>query len=296
MSNYWRIFLILGLMTGGVGCSSSKTVQENRDQYTLEVTAGTDKVPEPSAGQPEGEGEKHPSIEMNGEPSSQPTPEVTGSSTPEMPVAPPVAQEEAPNSSVNSTSPEEVVHQINHTVRPGDTLMKIAFEVYGDLFRWKEIYEENKQKIKKPAELEVGLVLILKSPEKSAESSRQGHRYLIKAGDTLGTISQDVYGTPKKWKRIWKNNQTLIKNPNEIFAGFTLYYKMTEKDRQDYQRLKSQKQTVTEVKESEMGPPLPVPASQSEPPQVPVAAKAETTPSLTHSAKDSNSSNKVSSF
>ena len=26
------------------------------------------------------------------------------------------------------------------------------------------------------------------------------------------------------WKNIWNNNKPLIRDPNKIFAGFTLYY------------------------------------------------------------------------
>lgn len=48
---------------------------------------------------------------------------------------------------------------------------------------------------------------------------------MIRTGETLGTISNTVYQTPKKWKDIWENNKPLIKNPNVIYAGFTLYYK-----------------------------------------------------------------------
>jgi len=53
---------------------------------------------------------------------------------------------------------------------------------------------------------------------------RNGEKYLIKVGDTLGLISNEVYGTKAKWKKLWENNRQLIKNPNRIFAGFNLYY------------------------------------------------------------------------
>ena len=42
--------------------------------------------------------------------------------------------------------------------------------------------------------------------------------------NTLGTISNDVYGTTHKWKRLWENNRQLIKDPNRIYAGFYLFY------------------------------------------------------------------------
>ncbi|MCB1073754.1 MAG: hypothetical protein KDK96_11745 [Chlamydiia bacterium] len=46
----------------------------------------------------------------------------------------------------------------------------------------------------------------------------------MKKEDTLGTISDEVYHTPKRWNEIYQNNRPLIKDPNLIFAGFTLYY------------------------------------------------------------------------
>jgi LysM repeat protein len=51
-----------------------------------------------------------------------------------------------------------------------------------------------------------------------------GNPYLIKRGDSLSLISKDVYGTLFKWRKIWDNNKPLIKDPNKIFVGFTIYY------------------------------------------------------------------------
>jgi nucleoid-associated protein YgaU len=125
-----------------------------------------------------------------------------------------------------------------HTVQRGDTLMKIAFEVYGDLFKWKELYEANKDKIKNPNDLPVGIELSYEKPSETPQVSSEGEKYLIKQGDTLGTISENVYGTRKKWKKIWKNNRELIKDPNKIFAGFYLYYPMSAEDKEEFEKLK----------------------------------------------------------
>jgi nucleoid-associated protein YgaU len=51
-----------------------------------------------------------------------------------------------------------------------------------------------------------------------------GSPYLIRTGDTLGKISKNVYQTMTKWKMLWENNRPMIKDPNKIFAGFTIYY------------------------------------------------------------------------
>ena len=46
--------------------------------------------------------------------------------------------------------------QKTYTVQAGDTLGKIAQELYGDGGRWTEIYEANKDKIADPNAIEVG--------------------------------------------------------------------------------------------------------------------------------------------
>lgn len=112
---------------------------------------------------------------------------------------------------------------VHYQVKQGDTLMKIAFDNYGDLYRWKEIYEANKSKISDPSHVPPGTQLTLNGAG-MVQIQRSGEQYLIKHGDTLGTISKDVYGTNTKWKKLWENNRQLIKDPSKIYAGFYLYY------------------------------------------------------------------------
>jgi nucleoid-associated protein YgaU len=154
------------------------------------------------------------------------------------PVAEPVAQAEPAAAPVEEAVPAEpsvvaraapekesapAVDGKPYRVRRGDTLMKIAFEHYGDLYRWKEIYETNRKSIKDPNHVPPGTKIVL-SDAGMVTVERNGERYLIKRGDTLGTISGDVYGTRAKWKKLWENNRQLIKDPNKIYAGFSLYY------------------------------------------------------------------------
>jgi nucleoid-associated protein YgaU len=124
----------------------------------------------------------------------------------------------------------------SYTVRPGDTLMKIAFENYGDLYKWKDIYQENHDAIKNPNDVPPGTVLKLDKPSVPVAIERNGDQYMIKAGDTLGTIANDVYGTKSKWKKIWNNNKQLIKDPNKIYAGFYLFYTLTPEERDNLEK------------------------------------------------------------
>ncbi len=108
-----------------------------------------------------------------------------------------------------------------YTVEKNDTLMYIAFKIYGDYGKWKELAEMNPGK---NGNLKVGEVLKFTPPAEKFVWNPKGNPYLIKTGDTLGIISKDVYGVVKRWREIYDNNRPMIKDPNLIFAGFTLYY------------------------------------------------------------------------
>lgn len=112
----------------------------------------------------------------------------------------------------------------NYTVQRGETLMQISFKLYGDISKWKEIKNMNSDKLTNNASLMANTQLKYRAPASPFVWNPSGTPYVIKSGDTLGTISSSVYSTPTKWKEIWNNNKPLIKNPNVIYAGFTLYY------------------------------------------------------------------------
>ena len=130
----------------------------------------------------------------------------------------PIAQaEETPMEEVATAAP--VVGELqDYLVQKGDTLMYIAFKKLGDYRKWREL-----------SKLNGGIVSVTPGTTIKYEASAfawapKGNPYLIKRGDTLGTISNDKYGTSKRWKDLWNNNKPMIKDPNLIFAGFTLYY------------------------------------------------------------------------
>lgn len=113
-----------------------------------------------------------------------------------------------------------------YTVQKNETLMLIAFKIYGDYSKWKELAQLNSGvNIYK---LKEGQTIQYYAPVNEFVWSPVGNPYLIKSGDTLGTISNDTYGTNKYWKDIWSNNKPLIKDPNKIFVGFTIYTPVLE--------------------------------------------------------------------
>ena len=137
------------------------------------------------------------------------------------------AADSAQSASVNSVEVPSVAlgktHTIQYIVKEGDTLMKIAFQVFGDLNRWKEIYELNQNKIQNPNVLVRGTIFTIQVFNEK-KIAKNGNPYLIQRGDTLGRISTWVYGTVARWKSLWHQNAELIHDPNRIYAGFNLYY------------------------------------------------------------------------
>jgi len=94
---------------------------------------------------------------------------------------------------------------------------------------WRKIRDLNPSIVSNEM-LEVGMNLKYDKPASPFEWNPQGLPYLIRRGDTLVSISADKYGTTSKWRDIYNNNRPLIKDPNLIFAGFTLYYIADERN------------------------------------------------------------------
>lgn len=197
-------------------CSSSKTTEsgEQADPVAADMPAdaGTDVVPQAKA-----ENAADPSIEP-----SVALPPEPDTGLVQTPVAAPPADQQTADATPPSPAGSGQFESV--TVQSGDTLMRIAFETYGDLYRWKSILDANKDRITDPSRIPAGTVLKVERPATHVAIERNGEKYLIKNGDTLGTISNDVYGTRSKWKTLWENNKQMIHDPNRIFAGFYLYY------------------------------------------------------------------------
>ena len=66
--------------------------------------------------------------------------------------------------------------------------------------------------------------LLYYEPKRSFSYLPDGNPFLIKRGHSLSKISDIVYENWERWPEIRNNNSDLIKNPNKIYAGFTLYY------------------------------------------------------------------------
>jgi nucleoid-associated protein YgaU len=189
------------------------------------TTTAKDETPPPPIEAADVDVESKPAVSENPALAQEPAPKALEASTspPPAPKEEPVLSSTSALSGDDSGGTQVSGEVVRYRVKAGDTLMKIAFENYGDLYRWKDILDGNQKALKDPNEISPGTVLML-SGAGGVTIERNGEKYLIKTGDTLGLISNEVYGTQAKWKKLWENNRQMIKNPNRIYAGFNLYY------------------------------------------------------------------------
>jgi nucleoid-associated protein YgaU len=205
----WLVIMCLGL----VGCSGSKTAKPvSQETPQIELSDADEFIENPSE-QPAANEEinaEEPVVAEASDISEMDTP-VTEMNTPVID---------------NTTGGSEQTYK----VQKNETLMMIAFKLYGDYGKWKSLANYNRETLKGSTVVTNGMTLKYMAPAEEFVWNPQGLPYLIRTGDTLGTVSKTVYETPKKWKLIWDNNRPLIKDANKIFAGFTLYYLESGRD------------------------------------------------------------------
>lgn len=57
------------------------------------------------------------------------------------------------------------------------------------------------------------------APEEKSRTEERQKSYVVQKGDTLQKISDKMYGTTKKWKKIFEANKNVLKNPDKIKPG-----------------------------------------------------------------------------
>jgi nucleoid-associated protein YgaU len=236
----WFLILVASLAFALAGCSKAvdgSDTGEGGDPTadTADIQGGDNPEAQPAAdGQQPADQASAEAPPADGSVPADAPPPVDASS-------PPPADSAAPPSDVASSTPAAAGtgEMVDYTIQRGDTLMKIAFNLYGDINKWNDIYSWNKDKLSNPNVLSSGTTLKYDKPASEPVIEKNGEPYLIKTGDTLGSIADDVYAKRNKWKKIYENNRTLIKDPNKIYAGFYLYYQITEQEKQEAQQIKA---------------------------------------------------------
>jgi len=127
---------------------------------------------------------------------------------------------------VTTIPPMPVAGQdLHYTVQYGETLAGIAFNFYGSMQSdvIDRIFAANATLLREYG-LQAGMVITLpaqglRQPVVQAQLSNAAGVYLVRAGDTLGSIAMHFFGSSAYWGRIWEANQPRIGSNNMIFEG-----------------------------------------------------------------------------
>lgn len=109
--------------------------------------------------------------------------------------------------------------QVVHVVQRGEWLWTLADRYLGDGSQWREIADANPGI--SPDHLAVGQKLIIPVVADSGRSSdtRNSDTITVERGDSLSSISDDLYDTENHWRDLYRENKEQISDPDLIDVG-----------------------------------------------------------------------------
>jgi nucleoid-associated protein YgaU len=131
-----------------------------------------------------------------------------------------------------------------YTIKPGETLAKIAREKLGDEKLWRQLHEINRDRIPNPNVVPSGvtirlpkkedLIVAAGAPAASPPGGAAGTAgaggasavryttYTVLPGESLSKVASKVLGTGNRWRELYELNKDVIRNPDIVTAGTVL--------------------------------------------------------------------------
>lgn len=138
--------------------------------------------------------------------------------------------QQAPHDAVNQAQPQDATGLTGdqavgapaapstYTIRAGDCLWNIAKDQLGDAMKWQDIFNANKDILgSNPDLIRPGTTINLPGQDVAAHGASN---YVVKSGDSLWQISQDLLGDGSRWNELYQANASIIgDNPRLILPG-----------------------------------------------------------------------------
>ena len=112
-----------------------------------------------------------------------------------------------------------------YIVQAGDTLEAIAGKVYGDRSQWSSLAQANREQLGRPPYvLAVGEKIVIPPREEAAKMhsvspDAMDGTYTVVSGDSLGVIARKVYGSSRRWQRLYDLNRDRLSSPSALRVG-----------------------------------------------------------------------------
>ncbi|MCW2803249.1 MAG: hypothetical protein QOF52_1372 [Propionibacteriaceae bacterium] len=150
---------------------------------------------------------------------SEGSPEEGGGRTGKPPDAPKPANLASP-AAHRSGSVQIPSGAVRHLVVRGDDLWSLAERYYGHGREWRRIAVANSQLLTGgPDRLQPGWRLVI--PGARGEAG-QADGIAVRAGDTLSSIAEDLYGDAGRWPELYEANHAQLSDPDDLEPGMHL--------------------------------------------------------------------------
>lgn len=112
-----------------------------------------------------------------------------------------------------------------YIVKSGDTLAKIAKEVYGNYKQWHKLADLSS--IPNPNLIYPGDVVYYQLTKETLKFATKYENQptkvvVVAKGDTLANLAVRIYGSKDLWKVLWRHNGQ-VKNPDQLQLGTIIY-------------------------------------------------------------------------
>jgi nucleoid-associated protein YgaU len=171
-----------------VSCSGSKSAQKvNEETPQIELSDADEFIENPSEEQPVADAAPEAT---SGDALAEDNAAVAATDDPTVSEDPMITEAESSAATPVVTNEPGTMKQ--YKVQKNETLMMIAFKLYGDYAKWKELASQNREALKGSTTTRTGMTLNYMAPSEEFIWNPQGNPYLIKTGDTLGFISKEI--------------------------------------------------------------------------------------------------------
>ena len=113
---------------------------------------------------------------------------------------------------------------IYETPKYGETPRLIAFKLYGDPLKARDLIKMNPELKHEEQPLDGKIFVFYVIPEVTKIYRKDGIPFNVVKKDWITKISKEIYHDMVKWIDIWKQNVYYVKNPHLIMVGDLLYW------------------------------------------------------------------------
>ncbi|HTF90758.1 MAG TPA: LysM peptidoglycan-binding domain-containing protein [Planctomycetota bacterium] len=119
-------------------------------------------------------------------------------------------------------APSAAPDMMFYTWKQGDSFAALAQHFYGSKEKVTRLQKANEGRTEASMKVDEVLWIPISETSKLVSTADTGKVYVVKSGDALSKISQEFYGTSKKWQKILDANRDILSSPEKLQPGMRL--------------------------------------------------------------------------